>query len=448
MKRTNCFSNMMMKSVLVLTVAVFALLIMVSKAGADAIDYLSNNYTGTVTRDDGATMYKQPGSINPKVTDADGNPVLVPYGTEVFITGEEFDHELDVWYKVKCTVNGVEYEGYLYTERVTRGDAVPFTPTPTPEPTPTPDVATGSLGNPNVPQITGDADVDDTTKDMVDKAGTFEPWKWIIALVIVILIFMICYTAWVKISEEKLEKEIERYSNRPQYTPLEGELEEDFEEAKANYYDHIGLGDQSNRDLGELIGNPEEVHLDMSGMFEEEEPEPVVKPTNSFAEDESLKSLIASLEEKLGQSSFEETAEEEVVPELTEVQPEEEFFVNTEFEEPEEVEEEIKVPEFINTNAQRTGRIPAPVKTQAPVNSYADTGISAMFEEEEEDVEEFFDVRDMLDNLNDGDILIHKSYGEGIVEDNSDSEIIQVRFGEDVRYFKKDKLVKKNLIQF
>lgn len=416
MKRTNFFNSMMMKSVLVLTVAVFALLIMMSRAGADAIDYLSNNYTGTVTRDDGATMYKQPGSINPKVTDADGNPVLVPCGTEVFITGEEFDHELDVWYKVKCTVNGVEYEGYLFTGRVTRGDAVPFTPTPTPEPTPTPDVATGSLGDPDVPQITGSADVNDTTQKMVEDSNGFEPWKFISALVLIILIFMIAYTVWVKVSEEKLEREIERYSNRPQYTPLEGELMEDFEEAKANYYDHIGLGDQSNRDLGELIGNPEEVHLDMSGMFEEEEPVEEVKVTNSFTEDESLKSLIASLEEKLGQSSFEE--EEEYEEEPSEEFTEEEFYVNTEFEE-----------------------------AEAPKTDFYDNGISSMFDEAEEEVEEFFDVRDMLDNLNDGDILIHKSYGEGIVEDNSDSDIIQVRFGEDVRYFKKDKLVKKNLIQ-
>ncbi|MBQ8281537.1 MAG: hypothetical protein IJZ25_03940 [Lachnospiraceae bacterium] len=448
MKTTKNLTDVMFKSILVFAFVAMMWLLIGTKADADALDYLGNNYTGTVSAEDGAGLYTQPGSINPTVNDADGNAVRVPYGTEVLIVNEGIDHETDMWYQCYVTVDGVEYEGYLYNGRVTRGEAIPHTPTPAPTNTPEPTApAPTEDGSPTdkFEDTQNDNSVNKDTNKMVKDADGFKPWKWIIILIIVILIFMVVYTFWVRESERKLEREIERYSNRPQYEPLEGELEEDFAEAKSLYYDHIGLGDQSNKSLGEVIGNPDDVQLDMSGIFDDEvvEDDSVYgeKISTPEEEEDSLKSLIASLEEKLGTSSFDEEDVEDVP--VDDVQ---------------EITETAQVPEYVNDNrvpefarratTENSVRIPAPVRETKVERNYVDPGLASIFEEEEDDYEETFDLRDMLDNLNEGDILIHTVYGEGVVEDNSDSQIIQVRFGNDVRFLKKEKLVKKNLIEF
>ncbi len=479
----------LIKHVLAFAVLLAAFVIMNSKAEADAIDYLNSNYKGTVTRDTGADMYTEPGTVNPKVTKADGTPVHLDTGTEIFITSEEVDGDLDVWYKCQVTLDGVDYEGYVYTGRVTRGDAVPFTPTPTPLPTPTPaEIATDSLPGPDIQPT--DPGVDDGTRDMIEDSNTFKPWKWIIILVIVILVFMIIYTVWVKTSEDKLEREIERYSNRPQYEPLEGELDEDFEEAKASYYDHIGLGDQTNKSLGEVIGNPEDVQLDMTGIFDDapkasQNEEKAGTDSYSYANDSSLKSLIASLEKKLGEEPSEDEEDDEVTadveagdskePEDTvavkdEASPFEDYEAEADGADAEAVEDllpesdgemnayeekdatkgktEPVVPEFVKRAESRKRPAPAPKPEKKPEkNAYVEPGLAEMFEDDEDDESDAYDLRDMLDNLSEGDTLIHKSYGEGIVEDNTDAQIIQVRFGDDVRYLKKEKLIKKNLVQ-
>ncbi|MGN0165918.1 MAG: hypothetical protein ACI39R_07020 [Lachnospiraceae bacterium] len=469
MNTTKPLCNYIIKSVFVLAFIFTICFILHGRANADALDYLNNNYNGTVTRDDGADMYTQPGSANPKLTKDDGTVVHLDAGTELLIFNEEYDADLDVWYKCRATVDGVVYEGYVYTGRVTRGDIVPFTPTPAPTNTPTPDVATGSISDPVIDDGNNDdASMNKDTQNMIDDSNGFKPWKWITILVIVILVFMIGYTIWVKTSEEKLEREIERYSNRPQYEPLEGELEEDFEEAKSLYYDHIGLGDQGGRSLGEVIGNPEDVQLDMTGIFDDDTPEvspeetPVAETnynSESYEEGDSLKSLIASLEEKLGSSSFdeEETEEATQAADLSEIVEDEEpepatapvDEVSETIQQEAPVVTETKVPEFVRkANAEQYGRRPVPVRETRTEKNFVNPELTEMFHEKEDDYQPSFDLRDMLDNLNEGDTIVHTVYGEGVVEDNSDAQIIQVRFGNDVRFLKKEKLVKKNLIEF
>ncbi len=374
-----------------------AFMMMAKNASADAVDYLSNNYNGTTNSD--TKMYTKPGTINAATLGADGEPLIIPEGTTVFITGEQYDPDFDVWYECQVTIDGTTYDGFVYTGRVTRGEAVAFTPTPIPTEAPTPE-ATESPSS----EITDAADnkdgVDKDTKQMIEDSNSFEPWKWILILLVVIVVFMIVYTVWVKQSEEKLEREIERYSNRPQYEPLDGELDEDFEEAKSNYYDHIGLGDQEGRDLGEIIGNPDEVHLDMTGIFEDEEP---VEEEQEENRQESVEDILAALESR--QAANREEYETEVP--VYENQPS--YEEEQAYEEPQPVE------------------IPQVIRRQSRGAVIADL--------------------DRLNTLAENERLLHRAYGKGIVVDNTDPEIIQVKFGDEMRFLKKEKLAAKGLVK-
>ena len=50
-------------------------------------------------------------------------------------------------------------------------------------------------------------------------------------------------------------------------------------------------------------------------------------------------------------------------------------------------------------------------------------------------------LRDAIERLQEHDIVYHTIYGEGEVYDNSDVKLIEVRFGNDMRFLKKDQLV-------
>lgn len=51
-------------------------------------------------------------------------------------------------------------------------------------------------------------------------------------------------------------------------------------------------------------------------------------------------------------------------------------------------------------------------------------------------------LKEKIDRLQDHDIVNHIVYGEGEVSDNSDVHLLEVKFGNDTRYLKKDQLVK------
>ena len=446
---------------------------------------------------------------------------VVPDGTAVLIYGEKADRDGDVWFKVKVNVGGTDYEGYLIKARVQKGAAV----TPTPEPTaePTQEVTPEPTQSPVITSV-----IDESTKpsnpvkdesaksssSSDGSSGGFGPWKWIIILVIVIIVFMLIYTIWVKKNEERLEREIERYSGKTQYEPLDGENEEDYEEAKANYYDHIGLGGNSEKDLADEIGGKEDVKLDMSGVFDDEPLKNASGKTKDFAEDATLSELIASLESKLGKDKLEEEDEVlEVTDENEESESEETVDDEPEKEEPVKEEPEAEEPEADEPEAEETETkaseekevedsvketIEAVVEEKAAEPEKSKTGsnlvedkikeaddkikeletvipdfvkkggakgmkkkpekkpeqkpakvdparFTEIFEEEEEDPG-IMDVRDFLETLREGDIVVHKIYGEGKVVDNTDSEIIQVAFGKNMRFLKKEKLVQKDLL--
>ncbi|MCR5728122.1 MAG: SH3 domain-containing protein [Lachnospiraceae bacterium] len=56
-------------------------------------------------------------------------------------------------------------------------------------------------------------------------------------------------------------------------------------------------------------------------------------------------------------------------------------------------------------------------------------------------------LRAAVDRLQEHDIINHKIYGEGEVYDNSDVKLMEVRFGNDVRFLNKDSVVAKRLIE-
>ncbi len=56
-------------------------------------------------------------------------------------------------------------------------------------------------------------------------------------------------------------------------------------------------------------------------------------------------------------------------------------------------------------------------------------------------------LRAAVDRLQEHDIIIHKIYGEGEVYDNSDVKLMEVRFGNDVRFLNKDSIVSKKLVE-
>ena len=153
MKTTKNLSDVIFKSVIAFAFMFLVFMVMYTRADAGALDYLSNHYTGTVTRDEGADMYTEPGTWNPKVTTADGTAIHLDYGTEVRVMGEFFDKENDMWYQCQVTIGDTVYEGYVYNSRVTRGDVLAFTPTPIPTATPTPEVATGGVSTPDVKEM-------------------------------------------------------------------------------------------------------------------------------------------------------------------------------------------------------------------------------------------------------------------------------------------------------
>ena len=428
MKKTGSL-NITLKIVLGI-LAFVATFMFMKVAYADPTDYLESNYTGHISSADGTDLYSEPGTVNEKVYDANGDAIHLEDGTEIFIYGEERDDDLDVWYAASVVVEGTTYDGYIYTGRATRDAAATFTPTPTPEPTNTPTIA---------PEIESDeiataAEASEDTKKMVEDSNTFEPWKWMIILFIAIIIFMLVYTIWVKHSEEQLEREMELYSGREAYQPLDGESEEDFESAKASYLDSIGLGNSG----------------DDEAFTEEDYNDEFTSAADTQVSGSSLSELITSLQDKLGEEGNVDDEIDEVVdePEFSFNDPEgyeanDDFDsqdINFGYDDP-DAPAEAYANDYTNDYAEpvRETVAPTPVVPVAPVTPAATTGFT--------DEEGALRSKSLISGLAAGSSVVHAMYGVGTILDNSDPDIIKVKFGEDTRYLKKSKLAKAGLLK-
>lgn len=430
-------------------------------------EYVDGYFEGEVNEKVSTTVNvrKGPGSDTYEVIKTSaGNSVKIPRGTKVTIIGESKDAALDLWYHVRLEFDGETVEGYCFAEFITRSVKVTFTPTPTPsedgDQTPTPTLA----GADNV-FGQGTPTPSEDNKNLVDDSKGFRPYKYMLILCIVIIVLIFIYTVYSKYQEKNLEKEMERYSSRTGLEPLEGEKEEDFEEAKQDYYNYLKLGDQTDRNLGEELGNPDEIELDLNGLFEAEAADTeeiarTVRTTQSAPEpEESLEEAeeedpadrenaareAAARRAADREAAAREAAErEQAVREAAERKAAEgavESASEISLEEPEvrtEPEEDVRI------YSSRRSK-PAEARPAAPV-----TPASELSQETETRAVSAHEaaVRARLEQLREQDHIQHKLYGEGEVIDNSDAEIIQIRFGRDLRFLKKEKLARKDLVIF
>ncbi len=78
---------------------------------------------------------------------------------------------------------------------------------------------------------------------------------------------------------------------------------------------------------------------------------------------------------------------------------------------------------------------------------YTSVDASGIRENASKEAEEKKALRAEIERLQEHDIVVHKYFGEGEVYDNSDVNLLEVRFENDVRFLNKDSLVSKRLLE-
>lgn len=411
-------------------------------------EYINGYFDGVVTVNT-VNVRSGPGTTYELVRTSGGKSVKITNGNgkKVTIIGESKDKELEAWYHVRFEYQDDSMEapeiveGYCFAQFIRKEAKVTFTPTPTPaeeeKGTPTPTIAgADEVMRPN------DTPSEGNEKQLEESKG-FEPWKYVLILAIVLVVLSIVYTVYNRMQESRVEAEMERYSNRPTFEQLEGEREEDFLEAKQNYYNYLKLGDQSNRDLGEELGNPDDIQLDLNGLFETEDVEEIAR-TVQTEQDDIASNYQVETDEFFDEASGEEFAEEFTCEDITEPSkeewtPEEASVLTEETHASADTtpKEDIRIYQK-PVSEEKTEQTVVTEPMPAPVSSPEVEMISP-----EEAMR-----RKKLEQLKEQEWIWHKLYGEGEVIDNSDSEIIQVRFGRDLRFLKKEKLARKDLVVF
>lgn len=361
--------------------------------------YIDGYFDGTISSaiSTNVNVRSGPGTSYEVVKTSTGAQVKLVANTALKIVGESRDDKLDGWYHIFAEFQGEMIEGYCFGEFVTVSAKVTFTPTPTPDLTATITEA--------VPTIPGSETVFATPTPVPpvndEELGKSNPYKYILIFSIVIILLIVIYTIFSRSQEKKLEKEMERYSKRSRYIePLDGESEEDFELAKKKLYRYeidVPEGTESSEEYedadDELSFGEEEFELELEDDIAIDNPEM----------------------EEIGGGERTSAAEE-----LSE-----EFVVDLDG-----FENEFDAPE---------SEAASDVQPEAPADEDSDMKIYQ---------ETYERKRSYLDTLAAGEEVVHKLYGDGVIIDNSDAEIIQIRFGRDLRFLKKDKLARKDLVEF
>ncbi len=348
-----------------------------------------------------------------------GKSVQLTAGTPVSVVGETKDSALDVWYHIRFEFAGEQFDGYCFADFISKGDKVLFTPTPTPSPTEAP-TATPTLPEDAPIVFNPTATPSPQTQDMLEKSDGLGPMMYILILFIVVIVFVVIYTIVTKVQEERLEKEMERYSNRGSFQKLDGESDEDFLAAKKDYFDSLNLGDGDRR----ADAKDDEIELDLNGIFDE---------TSVYVTEEDIDTKASGVTAEELEDEAEEALEEvseELSEELAQLG---DWDVETSVFGEEEVAEAEQTYDRIGEEiAENIGDAAEAIQEAAPIAAVV-SDASGLLEK--------------LNQLKEQDTLYHKLYGEGEIIDNSDSEVIQVRFGRDLRFLKKEKLAKKELVE-
>ena len=404
--------------------------------------YMSGYYEGTVSKD-GSSVREAPGTKdkNGKTKDdilktSNGKQVVLNKGAKVKVFGERHDQDADIWYHIQCTVNNEVIVGYIFTGRVTLDKTmVAFTPTPTPPPEPTDTPVPTQPGEEKDPELKQPTvTTSPSTADAVKKANSPTIWKFLFIVGIAFVTFVIVYMIVNHYAEKKIDEEMKHTPDRDYSLPhLEGESEEDYEHArrKARKKEVArDFEDQHKRNIADeleldadQVGEIEDFDnfkINMDGVFDDyTDTREAVSAAVAEAVSEDARGYGAAKETEARQTVEEWNAsEKELIRNLSDNADEQE----------KELIRQI-VPNYVQP--QSNAGAPA-----ADPNSEVIT-----FTPEE------MILRRKLDELKEQDVLVHRKRGVGEVIDNSDPNIIQVRFDRDLRFLKKDKLVKKNLVE-
>ncbi len=401
------------------------------KDDVHADQYEKGYYEGEVVSDKGTRVRKAPGTKTPDgkkkkegalddtVKTSAGKDVILAKGTKVTIWGESNDSDSEAWYHIKVEYSGETLEGYVYYKNVKRGSTqITFSPTPSPEPTateepPTPTVEQQKGELINAPTPTQSPE----TENMVEqeKKNPNNKWKYFAIIVGVIVIGGIAFTVITNFSEKKIDEEMHRSSRHYEVERLEGESEEDFREARKSAFKGQ-LKDQSDRDIAEEIGI-DEFKLDLDGVFDDEDATQgaVSEAVTEAVTEDAAAAIVSDAAEAAEAATGDWSDKDEAfIKHLSENADEQEKALIAQI-----------VPNY-------------PMSDEAPAEP-------AEEEEAAPTPEEL--LRAALDTLKEQDTLVHKEYGVGEVIDNSDPQVIQVRFGRDLRFLKKDRLARKQLIE-
>ena len=378
----------------------------------NAEEYLTGYFAGVITKDD-SNVYEGPGTkAYSKVTTSAGTSVTLSKGTEVTIIGESRDADLDHWYHVTLEFEGETVSGYVWDGRVERQAQVTFTPTPTVTPVPT-DTPTPT---PEVAEDTGDAaTTDEETEKMTEQSKDPSIWIWLLIVVLIILVIIVIYAVLSKREEDRLEEEMKRYTNNNSMERLDGEDEEDWASAVKEHRKHqlVGRGELPEED--DDYSEEEDLTVDMTGIFSDDENTASEEPEENPDYTEEV--LVQEIRDRLREEEQTDSVDTAITAATDDWNEEDEAYVNSLTEGMSE-EDRALFGKLGNTLTE-------------------EAGLSA---------EEL--LRGRLDQLKEQDLVVHKLYGEGEVIDNSDAEVIQIRFGNDLRFLKKEKLAKKDLIVF
>ncbi|MBO4686286.1 MAG: hypothetical protein J5628_06510 [Lachnospiraceae bacterium] len=401
-------------------------------------DYEDGYYDGEITGDS-ARVRKEPGTktldgktkktgdLDDTVKSSAGKQAILKKGTKVTIWGEKKDSDLDTWYHIKFTLDGEELEGYVFKGSCSRKGKITFSPTPTPEPTATPEPTPTTVEQKgeliNAPSPTRAPD----TQEMVEseKKNPSSKWKYFLIIVGIILLGGAVFTAITWFSEKKIDEEMHRNNRRTyEVERLEGESEEDFREARKSAIKGQ-LKDQTDRDIADEIG-VDEFKLDLDGVFDEED---ATQGAVSEAVTEAVtEDAIQTAADNMA-SNAAEAAEAVAADAVDEWNTQDEAFLKHLSENADEQEKALIAQIVPNYATHSEGQ--AIAEPAAPAEPEATPEVV---------------IRAALDALKEQDTLVHKEYGVGEVIDNSDPQIIQVRFGRDLRFLKKDRLARKQLV--
>lgn len=357
-----------------------------------------------------------------------GKKVALSKGQEVLILSET-TVGTTTWYEVRFTMDGEEMTGFSSGNFIEKtGGVITPTPLPTPIPTATPlPTATPTPEVTVVPEETGEEEVPDATPEEETGSGIN---KKVIFLVLAgigsVAVIVGCYMWYQKNNDdfkpEKKKRPVPSYkpdkaSKSDKSSDAAKEEEQKAEQSGKDKSVKESVSNVSSASSAEKMKNSKkEVNAAKAAKQETqvktEAPADSVKtvkgPGIAVMKRERTSTVLSEREVKPISKPQEDTPKEESKP-----------------------QNETYEREWAESLRKRDTR-----------PQFDEKDFIREYEKQTEDKQE---LRRMVDELKEHDVVIHRFFGYGEVDDNSDIKLIEIRFGSDVRYFNKDSLVAKKM---